>query len=173
MDPAGLVKLFFFSSALNLSMCAYSSYYTKIYINEVSGGKVFVSFPENLHFKILSSHKVWEKEGFSIALVYCFLLAPDYFKTDLLKVNCFAWSELSYIKFCAELYAKIAIKNTIFKKKFKNCANNMKKCLVWKIFIKSIFFAQILENFARTWVRLSVRFRSSVSKKKKPTIPKS
>ena len=51
-----------------------------------------------------------------------FFLVVEYARADLLKVNFFARSEFSLIKFCAELWAEIAIKT------YKISNNFVKMC---------------------------------------------
>ena len=74
----------------------------------------------------------------------------------------FARSEFCLIKFGAELCTKIAIKTCkIWKNLVKLCLNLEKVPFFASFAYKSFNFAQILENFAQTCVRASVRFRSS------------
>ena len=55
-------------------------------------------------------------------------------ESDLIKVNCFARSEFSLIKFCAELCIESAVKTYIFlKKTLPNCAKIMKKAPVLQV----------------------------------------
>ena len=81
------------------------------------------------------------------------------------KSDFFARSVFSLIKFCAELCTKIAIKPVRFKK-----INIVKMCQKYACFagsaFKSLNFAQILENFARTCVRVAVRFETQLERYK-------
>ena len=81
--------------------------------------------------------------------------------SDLLKLIYFARSELTFINFCAELCTEIAQKTNDFFFIVKLCPEYEKSSCFASYAFKSKNFAQILENFARTFVRMSVRFRSS------------
>ena len=54
-------------------------------------------------------------------------------RADIQKVNSFARSEFSLIKFWAELCAEIAIKHIRFEKIWSNCDKNKKKCFFWQV----------------------------------------
>ena len=57
-----------------------------------------------------------------------------------LKNEFFEGSELSFIKFCAELCTEILIKHIRFEKTLSNCDNNMKKYLFCKFCVQKSNF---------------------------------